>query len=443
VTGNPCGVLKLGFEGDEALMDKEFRDGTVNGVALGLCRGTAPPCPYATPSTMRSLYLRMKRLWTPAHAPIALLLLTLPLTLYASIWPEITRVAVAWLVLDIAVFYAVFLWARTERRLRLGAFLLVMAGVALALVAPFGVDWIEDAKGFLNFSPIYTAIPRLIDERIHPNILAGALAAVLPLAVSLMFPPGTEDRGSPILRRLLSVVCGLASAVMLAVLVLTKSRGAWLGTAVGLGIVLIYRWPRLRWPALALVALLLIAGLIIGPARVAQALAAAPVVGGWEGRLELWSRALEAVADYPFTGIGMGTFDHVIPLRYPYVLLAGAELAIPHAHNLFLQVAVDLGLPGLIAFVALLGLVLAAAVRSARAWAGDQALALQVTGLAAGLVAVLVHGLLDAASWGSKPAVFIWALMGLIMAHQAVSLQRRTPSPAAWERGQGVKANHA
>ncbi len=418
-------------------MDKEFRDGTVNGVALGQAQAT----PFTVSSShlqMKSLYLRMKRLWTPAHAPIALLLLTLPLTLYASIWPEITRVAVAWLLLDVAVFYAVFLWARTERRLRLGAFLLVMAGLALALVAPFGVDWIEDAKGFLNFSPIYAAIPRLLDERIHPNILAGALVAVLPLAMSLMFPPGPGTGASPLLRRLPSVVCGLSFVVMLAVLILTKSRGAWLGTVVGLGIVFISRWPRLRWPALALVALLLIVGLIIGPARVAQALAAAPVVGGWEGRLELWSRALEAIADYPFTGIGMGTFDHVVPLRYPYVLLAGAELAIPHAHNLFLQVAVDLGLPGLIAFVALLGLVLAAAVRSARAWAGDQALALQVTGLAAGLVAVLVHGLLDAASWGSKPAVFIWALMGLIMAHQAVSLQRRTPPPSAGEgRGGG------
>jgi len=140
----------------------------------------------------------MKRLWTPAHAPIALLLLTLPLTLYASIWPEITRVAVAWLVLDIAVFYAVFLWARTERRLRLGAFLLVMAGVALALVAPFGVDWIEDAKGFLNFSPIYAAIPRLIDERIHPNILAGPLSEVALPARSLAVPPGVEETGSAV-----------------------------------------------------------------------------------------------------------------------------------------------------------------------------------------------------------------------------------------------------
>lgn len=392
---------------------------------------------FAAPSLRSGLWLRvtvllgltiddclMKRLCTPANGPIALLLLTLPLTLYATTWPEITRIAVAWLLLDIAVFYAMFLWARTQRRLRLGAFLLVMAGGALALVAPFGVDWIKDAKGFLNFSPIYDAIPRLIDERIHPNILAGALAAVSPLSLALW----TADAGhlSSVVRRLWSVVCGLSSILILAVLVLTKSRGAWLGTAVGLGIVLIYRWPRLRWPALSLVVLLLIAGLMIGPTQVAQALAAAPVVGGWEGRLELWSRALEAIADYPFTGIGMGTFDRVVPLRYPYVLLAGAELAIPHAHNLFLQVAVDLGLPGLVAFVALLGIVLTTAVRSARAWAREQDLALQAVGLAAGLVAVLVHGLLDAASWGSKPAVFIWALMGLIMAHYAVS---RNPAP--------------
>lgn len=435
-------------------MDKELKGDTVHGVALGLCRGTVAPCPYATPFTvwfshlrmefphlhMKALRLRVKRLWTPAHVPMALLLLTLPLTLYASIWPEITRVAVAWLLLDIAVFYAVFLWARTERRLRLGAFLLVMAGLALALIAPFGVDWIADAKGFLNFSPIYAAIPRLLDERIHPNILAGALAAVLPLAVSLTFPPNRPVGRVSI--SAISVVCGLSSVVMLAVLILTKSRGAWLGTAVGVGIALIYRWPRLRWPMLALVVLLLIVGLIIGPARVVQALAAAPVVGGWEGRLELWSRALEAIADYPFTGIGMGTFDHVVPLRYPYVLLAGAELAIPHAHNLFLQVAVDLGLPGLIAFAALLGLVLAAAVRSVRAWAEERGLAHQVVGLAAGLMAVLVHGLLDAASWGSKPAVFIWALMGLIMAYQAVSrnaVPPLPPVPAAYSpvRGRG------
>jgi putative inorganic carbon (HCO3(-)) transporter len=199
-------------------------------------------------------------------------------------------------------------------------------------------------------------------------------------------------------------------------------------------IVLTYRWPRLWRPVLAALAVGVVVSLVIGPAQVVQALAAAPALGGWSGRLELWSRAMDAIADYPFTGIGMGTFDRVIPLRYPYVLLAGAELAIPHAHNLFLQVAVDLGLPGLAAFVALLGIVLVSAVRAGHQWSvasgqwpveqDASLLALEVVGLAAGLVAVLIHGLIDAASWGSKPAIIIWGTMGLIMAHRAVSVQQ-------------------
>lgn len=369
-----------------------------------------------------------RSLRTPANWPMALLALTIPLTLYASAWPEVTQRAVTFLLMEIGLFYATLLWATTERRLRLGALLLVVAGMATALVAPFGVDWIKSAKGFLNFDPIYAAIPRLIDDPIHPNILAGVLAAGLPLALALVLGRRTKDERRMFVIGPSSFVLRLSSfVVMLVVLILTKSRGAWLGAAAGLTIVSVYHWPRLRRPALAALALVALAGLLMGPAQVAQSLAslaAAPVLGGWNGRLELWSRAIDAIADYPLTGIGMGTFDRVIPLRYPYVVLAGAELAIPHAHNLFLQVAVDLGLPGLIAFVALLGIVLTSALRAARNWAAERDLALQAVGLAAGLVAVLVHGLLDAATWGSKPAIFIWGIMGLIMAHRAVNLQR-------------------
>jgi putative inorganic carbon (HCO3(-)) transporter len=132
----------------------------------------------------------------------------------------------------------------------------------------------------------------------------------------------------------------------------------------------------------------------------------------------------------------MGTFDRVVPLRYPYILLAGAELAIPHAHNLFLQVAVDLGIPGLIAFTALLAVVLSAALRAARTWVGERDLALQAAGLGAGMAAVLVHGLVDAAVWGTKPAIILWAIMGLTMAHAAVIRQK-----TAEERRQAMAEN--
>ena len=79
-------------------------------------------------------------------------------------------------------------------------------------------------------------------------------------------------------------------------------------------------------------------------------------LGGADQRLEIWSRALYMLQDFPFTGIGMGAFRQVANLLYPF-FLAGPDAEIPHAHNIFLQVGVDLGLPGLIAWLALLILV--------------------------------------------------------------------------------------
>ncbi len=388
-----------------------------------------------------------KRLRTPADWPIIVLLLALPLTLYASAWPQITERALVLLLAGIVLFYATILWATSEQRLRLGATFLVAAGTALALIAPFGVTWISDAKGFVNFDQVYAVFPHILPDSIHPNVLAGALAALLPVTLALATGQGVTPKvaGQRPGRRLSWCLTGLtvlSLTIMAVVLILTKSRGAFFGAIVGLALVVAYRfvvstmalapaatrrWPlSTPWPWVGL-ALLALGGIVVGtalarPARVVQivtVLAASPVVGGWPGRLELWSRALDAIADFPLTGIGLGTFQQVVPLRYPYVVLAGSETAISHAHNLFLQVAVDLGLPGLVAFIALLGVSLAVTVQTVRRYTarrrGD--LALQTAGLGAGLVAVSVHGLIDAVSWNTKPAIFIWVIMGLIMAH--------------------------
>jgi len=382
------------------------------------------------------------------------LLLTLPLTLYASAWPQITERTLVLLLAGIVLFYATALWAASEQRLRLGATLLVAAGTALALIAPFGVTWISDAKGFVNFDQVYAVFPHILPDSIHPNVLAGALAALLPVTLALaagrgVTPKTAGHRNEWPGRRLSWCLTGLtvlSLAIMAAVLILTKSRGAFFGAIVGLALVVAYRFvvstmalapaaTRRRplntpwaWVGLALLALggVAVGTALAGPTRVVQivaSLAASPVVGGWLGRLELWSRALDAIADFPLTGIGLGTFQQVVPLRYPYVVLAGSETAISHAHNLFLQVAVDLGLLGLVAFIALLGVSLAVTVQAVRRYAarrrGD--LALQAVGLGAGVVAVSVHGLIDAVSWNTKPAIFIWVIMGLIMAHAKIA----------------------
>jgi putative inorganic carbon (hco3(-)) transporter len=132
----------------------------------------------------------------------------------------------------------------------------------------------------------------------------------------------------------------------------------------------------------------------------------------------------------------MGTFRQVANAMYPF-FLAGPDADIPHAHNLFLQVAVDLGLPGLIAWLAIFLLVCVGAWRVYRrgrrgAYPASPPLPLSpspplyIAGLGAGLlasqIALAVHGLTDAATWGTRPALIVWAVWGLAMA--AWNLQR-------------------
>ena len=166
----------------------------------------------------------------------------------------------------------------------------------------------------------------------------------------------------------------------------------------------------------------------MGAARLLDLLATLQTLGGLEQRIEVWSRALYMIQDFPFTGVGMGTFQQVANLLYPF-FLAGPDAQIPHAHNLFLQVAVDLGLPGLIAWLALFLLVCWSAWRVHRCghtFARSPSPHLRVspspylTGLGAGLLAsqaaLAVHGLTDTVTWGTRPAVLVWAIWGLALA---------------------------
>ena len=129
--------------------------------------------------------------------------------------------------------------------------------------------------------------------------------------------------------------------------------------------------------------------------------------------MEIWGRALYALQDFAFTGVGIGHFNQVIPLLYPYFLIA-PSVDIPHAHNLVLQIGVDLGFPGLIAWLSLLLTVFVVLVHTVRRPPNPLARAL-AAGVVAGMTAMLVHGIVDAALWGTKLAFIPWLLFALAM----------------------------
>ena len=373
---------------------------------------------------------------TPADWAVGLLVLLLPVTLWATALPEITRPQVQRLLSGILLFYALVNWAATAARLRwlVGAFFL--AGIALAGLATISVEW---ATLKLPFIPagLYSRFAVLVSDAIHPNVLAGSLVLLFPLPAAYWLFYGLGARRSaaapgqpaPRLVALERVLAAAALISLAGLLFLTQSRGAWLAAGLAGMLLIALRW-RWGWLVFPLALVVIVSGfLYIGPAQVLDALSTTGSVETLDGRLEIWSRAVYMIQDFPFTGIGMGSFLPLADALYPFFLYEPGR--IEHAHNLLLQVAVDLGLPGLIAWLAVLLLAAFAAWRvlGAGRLRQDPWLTALGAGLLAAQLTLLAHGMFDSVTWGMvRPAPLVWALWGLAFAAQRVTSAR---GPAA------------
>jgi putative inorganic carbon (hco3(-)) transporter len=346
---------------------------------------------------------------TPLDALIGLLLLVLPVTWMISVFPEKTVPQVLRLLTGIALFYAIINWAITKGRLKLLAIGIVLIGLALALMSPVSVTWVADNK--LSFLPssFYQRFTVLVSDSVHPNVMGGNLVLFIPISMAYLFFSWGK---LTFLERAFLIVSGF---LMMGVIVLTKSRGAWLALAVSTSLVVLLRW-RYRWLLISLSPIVILLLIIFNnpsfsPIPVTDAL------GGVEGRLEIASRAIYMIRDFPFTGIGMGSFENIADLLYPFFMFPPGKIV--HAHNLFLQIAVDLGIPGFIAWLSVYLLVIYCSIKVFQF--GILKNNTFFAGLGAGLLgsqlALTIHGLTDAVTWGMvRPAPLVWVLWGLAVA---------------------------
>ena len=376
--------------------------------------------------------LIQRRPWpsTPFNAPLLLITIMVAVGTLVTASPDLTLPKATGLILGLAVFRAV---AQTRGKQSLG---LALAGMVLAALGVWALglldlrwpDKIPGLQGLLNRVPQHvTSLPGTPEGGVSPNQLAGVLALLLPIPVAALIATGRCRRG------LSWGLLGLGGVVIWGgTLFLTQSRGGWIGGLAGLltfftlwGLSGQRRWQRAVGLVLPVLALLLAAAalLVLGSDRIGQVLygategAVETAVGGisFQGRVEIWSRALRAIRDFPLTGCGLGTFRRVVHVLYP-LFLVSPDWDIAHGHNVFLQVALDLGLPGLVGYLALLAVAGWVGWQRARARGSDRWLAL---GALAGLVGYHVYGIADTVALGSKPSFLFWWLLGLLAAAAA------------------------
>lgn len=379
---------------------------------------------------------------TPFDWPILGLLLMVPVSVYASADLDRSLPKLCGIILGVAIFYGIVNNLHTERAVWLATAILILTGVIISILGLLGTRWFYEK--LFAFSVVYRHLPGFainlpgtISGRFHPNEVGGTLTLFLPLTVSLLGAAVQLGKSEPNRRavagegkdhrstwrgipdRLLSSPRVLIVALVLAALLngctllLTQSRGSYVGVAVSLTFlaILYHRrfWLMIPGAALALLA----AAQIWGLERMLNWVLIMEATGQARGRVVIWQWALYMIRDCPFTGIGLNTFWEVGHECYHF--FAAERLFFPHAHNIFLQVAVDLGLPGLVAYLALVLSFGFVAWRTYRQLA-DRRLRWLVAGLAAGLLAHHIYGLTDAITLGAKPGLAFWTFIGLVAA---------------------------
>lgn len=373
---------------------------------------------------------------TAVDWPNLLLLLLLPVGLWASTdratsWPVIYKV-----VAGFAIFYGLAGLAGA-RWMRALPWAMLAAAAGLALVVLLGTNWMTAKLSWIP-DAAYALLPRLYlpwrTEGFHPNVAGAAIAWLFLPAVALAL--WAQDRRLQLAAAASALLLGL-------VLLLSQSRGAWLGVSLALLAMPVLRYRRWWVTVAALLAVALAIGLVwrfglaqglFFPAPTGEELA----VNTLPGRLELWTRALVMLGDFGLFGIGPGQFEEVVLVLYP-PFFTGLQGNFFHAHNLFLQAAIDFGIPGLIAMTALLlggGAAIAAATRQ---WAAipqsGRTPAAWAVGVFGSLTAFVVHGLVDSPQVAPPSYVLLFALFGAGMAAASQLLAEpatgQTPEPPA------------
>ena len=335
--------------------------------------------------------------------------LTIPVLLYAALYLVgmltsanlrgsffVAILTVAFVLFSLALYHAV------DTRARLDALVTALVTVGAA-VSCYGVlqylfRWGYQSAAWVDedmFSSISFRVGATME---NPNMLGQYLTLMIPLGgAKLLSAKGAW-------RKLYYFAC---CGAMCLCMILTFSRGAWLGLLFAGLLFFVLLSPRLLFLApVALVALYFVL-----PETVVSRFTS---IGNLTDqstsyRVNIWLGTLAMLRDgYWLTGVGPGVaaFNTIYPF-YSYETVVA-----PHSHNLFLQIVCDAGIAELLVFLWLLlryFRVLGAALRRE----ADAGMRLLRIAFASGMLGFLVQAMTDYSFYNYRVMFLFWAYVAL------------------------------
>lgn len=327
------------------------------------------------------------------------------------------------------------LMSRVLRSPRLRTFLITVYLHTALLVSIYGLrqwffgasalaTWVDPESSLAQTTRVYSYLG-------NPNLLAGYLVPAVGFSIAAMFAwRGWLPKALALTMTLMNSAC----------LILTFSRGGWLGFVVSvyaLLLLLVWWWtpylPSLwrKW-ALPVVlggsaAFLVIA--VMGVETLRDRVASIFAGRGDSSnnfRINVWAAVLDMIQDRPILGIGPGNtaFNQIYPLYQRPRFSALSAYSIP------LEIAVETGLVGLTCFIWLL------VVACTQGWLQLQRLRQMANpqgywlmGAIATLLGMLTHGLVDTVWYRPQVNTLWWLCIALIASYYIPAPSLENPQP--------------
>lgn len=250
----------------------------------------------------------------------------------------------------------------------------------------------------------------------HPNVLAGYLVILFGLGLGLSWkflaqrkpPPEPDKPQVPIWLRP-SVWCYGATLLMPVGIFCSGSRN---GVVVAIAQMLVFGW-LLRKNRIVLMAGLagvvaVLAGVIhwgIGGRSLGEAFSTSTL------RFDVWQLALNLIQQDPWLGLGLGGFRlHYVPYSIPEYAL------VEHAHNLWLMLATELGIPLMLGFTLVVGMVCYRGLKSLIQKPFSPADTAVLTGYILGFMGATLFALFDLTFYDFRVNLLGWLVLAVIQA---------------------------
>ena len=299
------------------------------------------------------------------------------------------------------ILFSVVLYNSVTNRSQLDTLLAFMV-IAAAAVSVYGIlqyifRWGYQSAAWVDsdmFSGIEFRVPATLD---NPNMLGQYLILAIPIGGAKLL--SARDWFS---RVFYFGCCGVMCICML----LTFSRGAWLGLLFAGAVFVILLKPRF----MLLIPVALVGLWFILPDTVTARFASIGNLGdaSTSYRVYIWMGTLAMLKNYWLCGIGPGA--DAFNMVYPAYSFNG--ISAPHSHNLFLQIVCDAGIASLAVFVILL-FVYFRMMCTAVSRENDQASRIHQIAFTAGVCGFMVQAMTDYSFYNYRVLFLFWSYLAL------------------------------